>query len=224
MVSVFPTSRKLFFLSPFRTVLSAIHVQVTDQPPPDAPSLTQAIIMQMVYCNGARFLLHPPPLPLSLTSSLHLSLNLPLPHLSLDHMLSSKPRRAQCISLSLSLSLSLSSLPPQFPLASPPLSLSLDCVVQRTPSSLTISQIQFNDPSQSSLIFCSYMMTHALSYSFRHLTAQTFLISCQLSHLILQVTWRKAKQPFFVVISNLDRPLRLLLIIIVITPEEYKHV
>ena len=46
---VFPTSRKLFFLSPFRTVLCAIHVQVTDRPSPDAPSLTQAIIVQMVY-------------------------------------------------------------------------------------------------------------------------------------------------------------------------------
>ena len=43
------TSRKLFFLSPFRTVLSAIHMQVTDRPSPDAPSLTQAIIVQMVY-------------------------------------------------------------------------------------------------------------------------------------------------------------------------------
>ena len=40
---------KLFFFSPFRTVLSAIHMQVTDRPPPDAPSLTQAIIVQMVY-------------------------------------------------------------------------------------------------------------------------------------------------------------------------------
>ena len=30
------TSRKVFFLSPFRTVLSAIHVQVTDRPSPDA--------------------------------------------------------------------------------------------------------------------------------------------------------------------------------------------
>ena len=46
-----PTSRKLFFLSPFRTVLSAIHMQVTDRPSPDAPSLTQAIIVQMVYCK-----------------------------------------------------------------------------------------------------------------------------------------------------------------------------
>ena len=45
-------SRKLFFLSPFRTVLSAIHVQVTDRPSPDAPSLTQAIIVQMVYWSG----------------------------------------------------------------------------------------------------------------------------------------------------------------------------
>ena len=42
-------SRKLFFLSPFRIVLRAIHVQVTDRPSPDAPSLTQAIIVQMVY-------------------------------------------------------------------------------------------------------------------------------------------------------------------------------
>ena len=51
MISVFPTSRKLLFLSPFRTVLCAIHVQVTDRPSPDAPSLTQAIIVQMVYCD-----------------------------------------------------------------------------------------------------------------------------------------------------------------------------
>ena len=49
MISVLPTSRKLFFLSSFRTVLSAIHVQVTDRPSADAPSLTQAIIVQMVY-------------------------------------------------------------------------------------------------------------------------------------------------------------------------------
>ena len=42
------TSRKLFFLSPFRTVLSAIHMQVTDRLSPDAPSLTQGIIVQMV--------------------------------------------------------------------------------------------------------------------------------------------------------------------------------
>ena len=49
MISVFPTSTKLFFLSPFRTVLCAIHMQVTDRPSPDAPSLTQAIIVQMVY-------------------------------------------------------------------------------------------------------------------------------------------------------------------------------
>ena len=51
MISVFPMSRKLFFLSPFRTVLIAIHMQVTDRPSPDAPSLTQAIIVQMVYCT-----------------------------------------------------------------------------------------------------------------------------------------------------------------------------
>ena len=50
--SVFPTSRKLFFLSLFRTVLSAIHMQVTDRPSPDAPSLTQAIIVQMVYTQA----------------------------------------------------------------------------------------------------------------------------------------------------------------------------
>ena len=49
MISVFPTSRKLFFLSPFRTVLSAIHMQVTDRVSPDAPSLTQAIFVQMVH-------------------------------------------------------------------------------------------------------------------------------------------------------------------------------
>ena len=35
-------SRKLFFLSSFRTVLSAIHMQVTDRPSLNAPSLTQA--------------------------------------------------------------------------------------------------------------------------------------------------------------------------------------
>ena len=49
MVSVFPKSRKRFFLSPFWTVLSPIHIQVTDRPSPDAPSLTQAIIVQLVY-------------------------------------------------------------------------------------------------------------------------------------------------------------------------------
>ena len=44
------TSRKVFFLSPFRAVLSAIHMQVADRPSPDAPSLTQTIIIvQMVY-------------------------------------------------------------------------------------------------------------------------------------------------------------------------------
>ena len=41
--------QKAVFLSPFRTVLSAIHMQVTDRPSPDAPSLTQAIIVQVVY-------------------------------------------------------------------------------------------------------------------------------------------------------------------------------
>ena len=41
--------QKAVFLSPFRTVLCAIHVQVTDRPSPDAPSLTQTIIVQMVY-------------------------------------------------------------------------------------------------------------------------------------------------------------------------------
>ena len=45
------TSRKLFFLSVFRTALSAIHMQVTDRPSPDAPSLIQAIIVQMVYSD-----------------------------------------------------------------------------------------------------------------------------------------------------------------------------
>ena len=34
--------REVLFLSPFRAVLGAIHVQVTDRPSPDAPSLTQA--------------------------------------------------------------------------------------------------------------------------------------------------------------------------------------
>ena len=33
--------REVLFLSPFRAVLGAIHVQVTDRPSPDAPSLTQ---------------------------------------------------------------------------------------------------------------------------------------------------------------------------------------
>ena len=41
--------QKAVFLSPFRTVLSAIHMQVTNRLSPDAPSLTQAIIVQMVY-------------------------------------------------------------------------------------------------------------------------------------------------------------------------------
>ena len=53
MISVFTKSRKVFFfffLSPFRTVQSAIHMQVTDRPSPDAPSLTQALIVQMIYC------------------------------------------------------------------------------------------------------------------------------------------------------------------------------
>ena len=51
-------SRKLFLLSPFRTVLSAIHMQVTDRLSPDAPSLTQAIIVQMVYCSLSFHLRH----------------------------------------------------------------------------------------------------------------------------------------------------------------------
>ena len=34
--------REVLFLSPFPAVLGAIHVQVTDRPSPDAPSLTQA--------------------------------------------------------------------------------------------------------------------------------------------------------------------------------------
>ena len=34
--------REVLFLSPFRAVLGAVHVQVTDRPSPDAPSLTQA--------------------------------------------------------------------------------------------------------------------------------------------------------------------------------------
>ena len=34
--------RQVLFLSPFRAVVGAIHVQVTDRPSPDAPSLTQA--------------------------------------------------------------------------------------------------------------------------------------------------------------------------------------
>ena len=33
--------REVLFLSPFRAVLGAIHVQVIDRPSPDAPSLTQ---------------------------------------------------------------------------------------------------------------------------------------------------------------------------------------
>ena len=45
----FSVRRAAVFLTPFRTVLSAIHVQVTDRPSLDAPSVTQAIIAQMVY-------------------------------------------------------------------------------------------------------------------------------------------------------------------------------
>ena len=45
--------REVLFLSPFRAVLGAIHVQVTDRPSPDAPSLTQAN-------NCANGLLRPP--------------------------------------------------------------------------------------------------------------------------------------------------------------------
>ena len=41
--------QKVVFLVSVSTVLCAIHVQVTDRPSPDAPSLTQAIIVQMVY-------------------------------------------------------------------------------------------------------------------------------------------------------------------------------
>ena len=41
--------QKAVFFCPFRTVLCAIHMQVTDRPSPDAPSLTQAIIVQMVH-------------------------------------------------------------------------------------------------------------------------------------------------------------------------------
>ena len=45
-----PNEHKAVFLClMFRTVLSAIHMQVSDRPSPDAPSLTQAIIVQMVY-------------------------------------------------------------------------------------------------------------------------------------------------------------------------------
>ena len=49
--------QKAVFLPPFRTVLSAIRIQVTDQPSPDALSLTQAIIVQMVYCSSTKFTL-----------------------------------------------------------------------------------------------------------------------------------------------------------------------
>ena len=48
--SVSDEREAVFFSSPFPTVLSAIHMQVTDRPSPDAPSLTQAKIVQMVYC------------------------------------------------------------------------------------------------------------------------------------------------------------------------------
>ena len=41
--------QKAVFLLSVLTVLSAIHMQVTDRLSPDAPSLTQAIIVQMVY-------------------------------------------------------------------------------------------------------------------------------------------------------------------------------
>ena len=50
MISVYPKSRKLFFLSPFRTVLFAMNVQVTDRPSPDAPSLTQAMSIGIGLC------------------------------------------------------------------------------------------------------------------------------------------------------------------------------
>ena len=43
--------REVLFLSPFRAVLGAIHVQVIDRLSPDAPSLTRLIIVQMVYSN-----------------------------------------------------------------------------------------------------------------------------------------------------------------------------
>ena len=42
-------------MSSFRTVLSAIHMQVTDRPSPDAPSLTQAIIVHMVNWSTPRY-------------------------------------------------------------------------------------------------------------------------------------------------------------------------
>ena len=45
------TSRKLFFLSPFRT-LSAIHMQVTDRPSPDAPSLTKENVVEAQWPVG----------------------------------------------------------------------------------------------------------------------------------------------------------------------------
>ena len=45
--------REVLFLLPFRAVLGAIHVQVTDRPSPNAPSLTQKIIVQMVYTHSS---------------------------------------------------------------------------------------------------------------------------------------------------------------------------
>ena len=54
--------REVLFLSPFRAVLGAIHVQVTDRPSPDAPSLTQAnncanglFILAIFLANIANF-------------------------------------------------------------------------------------------------------------------------------------------------------------------------
>ena len=48
--SVSDEQKAVFLVS----VLSAIHMEVTDRPSPDAPSLTQAIIVQMVYWVAIR--------------------------------------------------------------------------------------------------------------------------------------------------------------------------
>ena len=55
--------REVLFLSPFRAVLGAIHVQVTDRPSPDAPSLTQANnCANGLFPEKAHFLSRPIPL------------------------------------------------------------------------------------------------------------------------------------------------------------------
>ena len=62
--------REVLFLSPFRAVLGAIHVQVTDRPSPDAPSLTQTnncanglLLKWSIERDGRRGALRAPPSP-----------------------------------------------------------------------------------------------------------------------------------------------------------------